>query len=305
MDVHSRRQRLLRPAATSLPIAAVMLLGAASLPAATDDATISTSADQSTVRVLAVGAALTENMFDGLVADFEAESGYTVDVTMGRQDIMDRARDSEADIVLVHLGFTPLHDFVTDGRGMYPAPIMSNTVAFLAPPGDPAGIEDLDDPFEAFQAIADSESPFIVNNLGETLYITDTLYEAAGRPDPGDWFRDMGLRGPQAVMAASQQGAYTIWGLHPFLNFREDRDLDLEAVIYNDSLMQRILATTVLRRPPGQVNEEGALALQDFLTDPATQAKIRAFRLPSFDDEDDHPDITVPIFWPAGNQNDN
>lgn len=304
MNVPPGTRRLLRPAAASLPIAAVMLLAAASLPAATDDATISTSTDQSTVRVLAVGAALTENMFEDLVSDFERASGYTVEVTMGGQDIMDRARRFEADIVLVHLGFTPLHDFVTDGRGRFPAPIMSNTVAFLTPPGDPAGITELDDPFDAFEAIAETESPFIVNNLGETRYITDTVYNAAGRPDPGNWFIDQGLSGPQAVIAASQRGAYTIWGLHPFLNLREMRDLNLHAVIYNDSLMQRILATTVVSRPPGRVNEEGALALQEFLTDPATQAKIRAFRM-EFDEDDDHPEITEPIFWPAANQNDN
>lgn len=108
------------------------------------------------------------------------------------------------------------------------------------------------------------------------------------------------------MIAASQRGAYTVWGLHPFLRLREMRDLDLHAEVYNDALMQRILATTVVSRPPGQLNEEGALALQEYLTDPATQAQIRAFRLPAFDDEDDdHPDITEPVFWPAGNQNDN
>lgn len=304
MTTQSRARRLLRRTAIGLPIAAATLFATSALPAA-PDTTASTSADPSTVRLLTVGAALTGNMLQGLVADFEADSGYDVDLTVGRQDIMDQARRHEADVVLVHLGFTPLHDFVTDGRGMYPATVMSNTVAFLIPPDDPAGVRDVDDPFDAFEAIAESESPFVVNNLGETRYITDTLNDAAGRPDPGDWFIDQGQSGPPAVRAASQRGAYTIWGLHPFLNLRQQQALDLEAVLYDDSLMQRIIATTVVRRPPGQVNEEGALALQEFLTDPATQAQIRAFRLPPFGAEDDHPDITEPIFWPAGNQNDN
>ncbi|MQA88314.1 MAG: hypothetical protein GEV03_27775 [Streptosporangiales bacterium] len=296
----SRKRRLLRRTVVSAPIAAV-LFATTGLPAA-PDTTIETSADPSTVRVLTGAAALTGGMFQGLIADFEAESGYDVTLTVAGQDIMDRARRSEGDIVLIHLGFTPLNDFVTDGRGMYPATVLSNSVALLIPPGDPARVRKLDDPFEAFEAIAETESPFIVNNLGETLYITNTLYNAAGRPDPGDWFIDLGQSGPPAVIAASQRGAYTLWGLHPFLNLRVERDLNLEAVIYNDSIMQRIMATTVVRRPPGQVNEEGALALQDFLTDPATQAEIRRFRLGSLED---HPDIDEPIFWPAGNQNDN
>lgn len=303
MSTESRGRRLARRAAASIPIAAVPLLVLGNLPAAPDDGmTTSGSADPSTVRVLSVGAALTGGMFDDLVDDFEAESGYTVTVTVGGVDIMDRARAADADIVLVHHGFTPLYDFVTDGRGMFPATVMSNTVALLIPPDDPAGVRDLNDPFEAFGAIAASESPFVVNNLGETRYITDILYEAAGGPDPGDWFIDLGQSGPPAVVAASQRGAYTIWGLHPFLNLRQQRPLNLEAVVYNDSIMQRIMATTVVRRPPGRVNQVGALAFQEYLTAPATQAQIRAFRLPPIDG---HPDIEEPVFWPAGNQNDN
>jgi hypothetical protein len=59
--------------------------------------------------------------------------------------------------------------------------------------------------------------------------------------------------------------------------------------------MQRIIATVVVKRP-SDVNRKGALALQRYLTDPATQAQIRSFRLPGID---------LPVFWPAGNQNDN
>ena len=47
---------------------------------------------------------------------------------------------------------------------------------------------------------------------------------------------------------------------------------------------------------PQERIEEGALALQEYLTQPATQAQIRSFRLPGIDE---------PVFWPAGNQNDN
>jgi hypothetical protein len=72
--------------------------------------------------------------------------------------------------------------------------------------------------------------------------------------------------------------------------------LDLEPVLLDDSLLQRIIASVVVRRPPGQVNELDARALQSYLVNPATQADIRSFRLPGIDE---------PIFWPAGNQNDN
>jgi hypothetical protein len=77
---------------------------------------------------------------------------------------------------------------------------------------------------------------------------------------------------------------------------QQQQPLDLEPVIFNDSLLQRIIASVVVRCPPGQVNERGARALQRYLVDPARQGSIRSFRLPGIDE---------PIFWPAGNQNDN
>lgn len=286
----------MRRTGASLTIAVVTLFALSGSPASPEVGAASGSEDQSNVRLLTVGAALTGGMFQNLVADFEEESGYRVTVTAGGQDIFDQAGAGEADIVMSHLGFTELHDFVSQGLGRWPTTVLSNTVVFTVPPDDPAGVRDAGDPFEAFEAIAEHESPFVVNNLGETLYISDTLWDAAGRPDKREWFIDLGQSGAPAVREAAQRGGYTIWGLHPFLNLQREQPVDLEPVVFNDSLMQRIIATVVVRRPPGKVNQEGALALQEYLADPATQARISSFRLPGIDE---------PVFWPAGNQNDN
>jgi tungstate transport system substrate-binding protein len=296
MEPRTRERHLLRHAGAdfSIIVATLLAVSGFSGPASGEE---TEAVDRGTVRLLTVGAALTDGMLADVLADFEAESGYEVTVTMGGPDIFDRARASEADLVMAHFGFTELEDFVSDGLGHWPATVMSNTVAFLAPPGDPVGIRNAADPVEAFRLIAEGQHPFIVNNLGETLYITDTAWNAVGQPDKGDWFRDPGLSGPGAVREAARQGAYTIWGLHPFLMLQDTpQRVNLEAVVYNDSLTQRILATVVVRRPPGRANQEGALALQEYLVRPDTQAAIRNFRTR---------DIDMPIFWPAGNQNDN
>jgi tungstate transport system substrate-binding protein len=293
------RRRFPHASSAVLAVTAVaLLLGGA---AAAED--FLEPADPSVVRLLTVGAVLTRDattgatVLDAIVADFEAQTGYEVTVTQGDIDIFDEARFGGADIVIAHLGFDPLHDFVVKRLGEQAATIMSNSVAFLIPPGDPAGVASAADPFEAFEAIAAIEAPFVVNNLGETLYITDVLYEAAGRPDPGNWFIDLGQSGPPAVRAAAQRGGYTLWGLHPFLNLQQSpMPVNLAPVVFNDSIMQRILATVVVRWPRFLVNHDGATAFQAHLTQPATQAQIRAFRVPQVDG---------PIFWPAGNQNDN
>lgn len=288
-----RKQHRLR-AGASAPIAVVLLFMLSGLSAPPE---VGAAAEHRTsVRLLTVGAALTGGMLADLVADFEEESGHRVTVTAGGEDLFDQARAGEADIVMAHLGFTELHDFVSRGRGRWPSTVLSNTVAFSIPPGDPAGVRGVDDPVEAFQLIAEHRSPFIVNDLGETQYITDTLWNATGRPDKGDWFLDLGLSAAAAVREAERRGGYTLWGLHPFLMLKQQQPLDLEPVVFNDSLLQRIIASVVVSRPPGKVNEPGARALQQYLVDPATQGDIRSFRLPGIDQ---------PVFWPAGNQNDN
>jgi len=290
------KRHKLRRLGVSLPIAVVLLFTQSGLSAPQEVGVAAASEQQSTIRLLTVGAALTGGMLEGLVADFEEETGRQVTVTAAGEDIFDQARAGEADIVMAHLGFTELHDFVNEGRGRWPSTVLSNTVAFIIPPDDPAGVRGVDDPVEAFELIAEHRSPFIVNDLGETLYISDTLWNATGRPDKGEWFLDLGLSGAAAVREAERRGGYTIWGLHPFLMLQQQQPLDLEPVVFNDSLLQRIIATVVVRRPPGQVNERGARVLEQYLVDPVTQGNIRSFRLPGIDE---------PIFWPAGNQNDN
>jgi len=297
MKTSFNRRSCMHPWSATLAAAALLLGGTAAAQETLG------AADPTVVRLLTVGAALTEdpatgaNVLDGIVAEFEAQTGYDVVVTQGAIDIFDQARVGGADLVMAHLGFTELHDFVLEGSGRWPAMIMSNSVVFLVPPGDPAGVASAADPFEAFAAIAAIEAPFVVNNLGETLYVTNVLYEAAGRPDPGTWFIDLGQSGPPAVRAAAQRGGYTLWGLHPFLNLQQSpQPVPLAPVSFNDSIMQRILATVVARRPLGLVNQAGALAFEEHLAAPAAQAQIRAFRVTGVDG---------PVFWPAGNQNDN
>ncbi len=301
MDPHSTHSSSRRRLKVGLPVIAAAVLAIGGLSAPASGQTTDGAADPDTVRLLTVRAANTEHFLENLVTGFEEESGYDVVISEGEMDIFDRARNSAADIVMAHLGFEELHEFVTDGYGHWPATVMSNSVVFLSPPDDPAQIKTAANPVEAFARIAAGEHPFVVNNLGETLFITDTVWNAAGRPDKGAWYIDRGLSGPPAVRLADQLDAYTIFGLHPFLMMKNAQPPmppppNLDAVPYDDSLMQRILATVVVKRPPGRVNQEGALALQEYLVRPDVQATIRSTALE---------EVAAPVFWPAANQNDN
>lgn len=293
--ISTERRRLLRTGASFL-LAAVALLTLGGLSPQPNVNAAAATKGASSIRLLTVGAATTGGMLEDLVADFEAQSGHDVTVSIAGPDIFDQARAGAADIVLAHWGFTELENFVSDGRGRWPATVLSNTVVFLIPPGDPARVRHVNDPVDAFKRIAEHKSPFIVNELGETRYISDTLWNATGQPDKEGWFLELGLSGPAAVREAERRGGYTLWGLHPFLMLQQQQPVNLKPVVFNDSLMQRIIASVVVIQPPDTGNEPGALVLQQYLVDPATQGQIRSFRLSG---------INQPIFWPAGNNNDN
>ena len=84
------------------------------------------------------------------------------------------------------------------------------------------------DTVEAFRRIAGTKSPFILNNDPNVKALVDMIWEAAGRPDMGDWYSDVGLEGSAAVDSASSVGGYTIWGIDPFLQYRAGHALNLE-----------------------------------------------------------------------------
>lgn len=253
--------------------------------------------DNGIVRLASVVALQTGGLLNQLIASFQAAHPYQVTVFFGEtDDLYARARAGEADLVTTHLGVGALPDFVRDRAGRWPRLVLTTGHVFAAHTSDPAGIREATDPVDAFARIAAARAPFVRNDADVPAHVTDVLREAAGRPDETGWYLDTGLTGPAAAREAARLGGYTIWGLHPLLGLQQQEQLPLRPVLYPDSMMQRVVASVVVN-PSHQrrVNVAGASALQEFLTAPATQARIRAFR---------HPALDQPIFWPAAHHND-
>ena len=257
------------------------------------------STDPNIVHLATVTTVQTGGLLDDLIADFTQRTGYRVDVYAG-EDLYSQARAGNADVVFSHFGHKDAEPFLSDGLGQWPHVVLANTIAFLVPPNDPARVRAAKDPVEAFQRIAQTKSPFIVNNIDGLQYLVNTLWNASGRPDKTGWYSDAGLQMEDAIREASGKAGYTLWGVSPFLEYQQPFNsgttpANLQPVIFNDSLMQRIMVSIVVN--PGkfpQANMKGALAFQDYLLNPETQARIRAFRFPGIDQ---------PLFWPEGRSN--
>jgi tungstate transport system substrate-binding protein len=259
-----------------------------------DSVTAGTTTPTSLVRLSSVVTPQDGGLYDDLIPEFEQQTGYKVELTTG-EDVYRAARDGQADVVLSHYGHKDTQAFVQDGYGQWPQTVFFNQLALLGPPSDPAQVQNLTDMVEAFRRIAQTQSPFIVNNAKLLKYLSEILWNEAGSPQKGGWYRDEGMQHEAAIAAAAQRGGYVLWGLTPFLRTQQQNKVELQPLVLNDPLLRRIMVTVGVNPDKvSGVNVEGAEAFQHYLLAPSTQARIQALRLPGIDQQ---------IWWPAGRDN--
>jgi ABC-type tungstate transport system permease subunit len=120
--------------------------------------------DPHLIRLCVVNTPQSSGLIDALMKDFEASSDYKVEVYSGN-DVYDRARAGNADIITSHYGKAPVERFVLDGYGSWPRTVFSNQAAMIGPKRDSAHIRG-----------------FIANHLPGVTYLTNILWESAGEP---------------------------------------------------------------------------------------------------------------------------
>lgn len=238
-------------------------------------------------------------LLNELIPTFEQVTGYKVALEIG-EEAFDVARNGKADLVIAHYGHHGTQAFIEDGLGRWPRMVFSNQAVLIGPTSDPAGIRGLPDAATAIGRIAERGGEFLMNNAATERYLADVLWRTAGSPPKNRWQIDLQLRDQTAIETAAQRGAYTLWGVVPFVRFLEQRrqqgrPLGMEALVLRDPMLQRVMVSIVVNpgRVPG-VDEGGALAFERYLIDPSTQARIRQFR---------HHGLTEQTWWPAGRHN--
>jgi len=251
-------------------------------------------ADAGTVRLSSVTTVRDGGLYDVLLPEFEARSGYRVALAVA-EDVYGPARAGRADIVFSHFGHPDVDTFVQAGLGQWPRPVLFNQVCVIGPTTDPAQVANVADLVAVFQRIARSGAPFVVNDIEGLRYLSHAIAIDAGLSITGGMFLDEGLRQGPAIDRAAARGGYTMWGLTPFQRYAAGKPLPLRPLVLADPALQRIMVTVVVDPTKvAGVNLTGATALQNYLLTPETQAKIRAFRTPGIDQ---------PVFWPAGRNN--
>jgi tungstate transport system substrate-binding protein len=256
-------------------------------------AATSAGADATAIRLAMVN--VPDDVVRPLLGDFAAQSGTRGEIVYTGNDPFSFARDGKADLVISHYGHEGVEPFVTGGFGFWPHPVFANQIAILGPSRDPAHVRGLTDAAEAFRRIAATRSRFLVNDSDGNKYVEAILWARAGSPAKGDWYLNRHSQGPQAARDAAKEGAYTIWGVPPFVRLRAQAPLDLEPLVTGDPIFQRIMVAIVVNpKKVSGVNDAAANAFQAFLLAPSTQARIAAFRYPGIDQQ---------VWWPAGRHN--
>ena len=250
-------------------------------------------ADAQTVRLAMVN--VPDDVVRPLLGDFAASSGKRAEIVYTGNDPFAIAREGKADLVISHYGHEGVEPFVTGSYGLWPHAVFANQIALLGPANDPAHVRGLTDGAEAFRRIAASRSRFLVNDSEGNKYVEEILWARAGAPVKGDWYVNRHTQGPQAARDAAKEGAYTLWGVPPFLRLKRQSPMDLEPLVTADSVFQRIMVAIVVNpKKVNGVNDSGADAFQTFLLAPSTQARIAAFR---------YPELSQQVWWPAGRHN--
>jgi len=250
-------------------------------------------ADGTAVRLAMVN--VPDDVVRPLLGDFAAQSGTRAEIVYTGNDPFAFAREGKADLVIAHYGHEGVEPFVTGGFGLWPHPVFANQIALLGPPGDPAHVRGLTDAAEALRRIAASRARFLVNDSDGNKYVEEMLWARAGAPAKGDWYVNRHSQGPQAARDAAKEGAYTLWGVPPFVRLKAQGPLELEPLVTADPIFQRIMVAIVVnaKRVSG-TGQAGADAFQAFLLKPSTQARIAAFRYAGIDQQ---------VWWPAGRHN--
>jgi tungstate transport system substrate-binding protein len=236
-----------------------------------------------------------DELLKPLLPDFQKQTGLRAEIVYTGNDPFGVAREGKADLVISHYGHEGAEPFVTAGFGLWPHPVFANQMVLLGPPADPAHVRGLTNAAEAFRRIAAGKSPFLVNNSAGAKYLEEILWTSADVHEKGSWHLDLKSEGQKVARDAAEKHAYVLWGLPPFLRLKRQGPIDLVPLVIGDPIFQRMMVSIIVNAKKVEgVNADGAKAFQDFLIAPATQARIRAFRYPDFDQQ---------AWWPAGRHN--
>ncbi len=241
-----------------------------------------TREEATSITVASTTSTQSSGLLDHLLPVFEERTGIEVRVlAVGTGQALDRARNGEADVLLVH--HRPSEwGFVSDGYGLERLDVMYNDFVLVGPEADPAGIADAPGAPEALQLIERSGATFVSRGDDSGTHRKElALWREAGIDLPlgtRDSYHETGVGMGATLDTAAGMSAYTLSDRATWARFENKRGIQLlfqgDPRLFNP---YGVIVVNPARHP--HVNLEGAQALANWLTAPEGQKRIASYRI--------------------------
>jgi tungstate transport system substrate-binding protein len=220
-------------------------------------------------------------LLDALLPRFREETGIRVRVVaVGSGAALRMGRDGNADLLLTHAPAGE-RELVESGAVLARRPFMENHFVVVGPPGDPADVRSAADAAEALRHIASGDAAWVSRGDDSGTHRREReLLEAAGLDPDAGWegFASTGSGMGLTLQVAGERRAYTLSDLGTFLAFEER--IGLVPLSKEEPSLRNpysVLRVDPAHFPAGRIRAQEAAALERFLLDPETQARIGAF----------------------------
>ncbi|MGH8120456.1 MAG: hypothetical protein ACRESK_07570 [Gammaproteobacteria bacterium] len=232
--------------------------------------------DVITLRIMTVVICQQGGFLQYLLEPYLAGKKLRVEYSQGHhREVAAAVKRGEVDIAITHTKVKTMQELAATGRLINGRTIFANPKAFLGPRGDPASIGELQDGAMAMQRIQERGFCYVINPHGEMENLQEQLL-AAGTATRHCVINDVN-NVKEALHTAFEQGGYTMWGLHPYL---EKGDGKLEPIVIPDPRLQQNLAAWVVQ---GSGVEKEARELVYYLAGDDAKAAYLKFRFPGYD----------------------
>ena len=227
-------------------------------------------------------------VMDELINRFEQQHQIRVRM-FSSFDVYEQMEHGDADMVISHYkkddGRTSTKRFVIMGLGHWPKMLFSNTAVIVGPSHDPAGIRGERDAARAVAKIAAAGAHLNFAKVPENEFTFELLWQAAGGDRIGrDWMSVVDTPSDAGdgskVLDAFRQGHYYVWGLVPFLKWKErNSEIAMEAMVWDEQLFHHVMCSVVVRQEAfPHANVRAALLFEQHLLSAESQAYMHSFR---------------------------
>ncbi len=241
-----------------------------------------TREDPTFITIASTTSTKSSGLLDHLLPAFEQSTGIEVRVVaVGTGQALARARNGEADVLLVH--HRPSEwDFVSDGFGLKRLGVMYNDFVLVGPEEDPARVANAPGVPEALQLIERSRVPFVSRGDDSGTHKKElALWREAGVDLPvarAGWYHETGVGMGATLNIAAGMSAYTLSDRAAWARFENKRGIRL--LFEGDQRLLNpygVIVVNPAKHP--HVKVEAAQTFAKWLTGPEGQKMIASYRI--------------------------